>query len=588
MSGETTRLVPTCIDKDGVSYADTIHSPVDNKVRAECTVRPWTIVPVVFVPGIMGSNLRAAKDIWLNQQKIFSKDDRVWKVDSLTSPMSMWGKSPAYRQAVFNKDAIAVDNSGKIGQGAAAADPFGPPLSTGATPLSRVSADEARRRGWGSASWKYYGDFLDWLQYQLSDGRLVGGKPNAVFEKVAKLVGTSPQGAKTKVAGLTDAQVRKMLDIHFPVYAVGYNWLQSNLDSGRDLVNGIGEGDSRVLGINEIIKRHDGIHGQTCKQVIIVTHSMGGLVARAAALQHGVAGKILGIVHGVQPIDGAAAFYKRIAAGFEGEGWGTPWATSHVLGPTSRETIPELAYNPGPLELAPSKRYQGGRPWLFIKDQQGRVLKALPEHGDPYKEIYLDTTHVWRAVNPEWLNPAGATIRPEIEFGRAVGRASDYHDQLGGKLHPKTYAHWGADADHESWGSMTWTAEAGETYTPSGWDMAMSRGMARSQWLPDRQHTPTMPEQWSFQTPVTAAGTERELLSAQKKEIHMSVDGPSDAGDGTVPAAASGAQIANYPGCQIGCALTGFDHQGDYNDNRVRNVLLDALVRLVEPVVVTG
>lgn len=114
----------------------------------------------------------------------------------------------------------------------------------------------------------------------------------------------------------------------------------------------------------------------------------------------------------------------------------------------------------------------------------------------------------------------------------------------------------------------------------------MSQDMTHSQWLPDRQHTPTNPEHWSFHTPVTAAGSERELLSAQKKAIHMTVDDPSDEGDGTVPAGASGAQIANYPGCQIGCALTGFDHQGDYNDNRVRNVLLDALVRLVEPVVV--
>jgi hypothetical protein len=216
------------------------------------------------------------------------------------------------------------------------------------------------------------------------------------------------------------------------------------------------------------------------------------------------------------------------------------------------------------------------------------VLKALPEHGDPYTEIYLDTTHVWRAVNPEWLNPSGARTRPLFDFGDAVKQASDYHAQLGGKLHPMTYAHWGADAEQKSWGSMTWSAVAGETYTPSGWDMAMSQGMARSQWLPDRQHTPTNPEQWSFQTPITAAGTQRDLLSVQKKEIHMTVDGPSDAGDGTVPAAASGAQIANYGGCQIACALTGFDHQGDYNDDHVRNVLLDALVRLAEPVVVTN
>ncbi|MDI3261870.1 MAG: hypothetical protein QJR11_03580 [Fulvimonas sp.] len=594
MSEETTRPIPISIGSGGIPYAQTRLSPVEDKVRGEITVPPWTVVPVVFVPGIMGSNLKAAKDIWLNKRKIHPEGARVWKVDNPTSPMNIWGKSPAYRQVVFNKDAMAVDNGGRIATGTRYVDMTGSiggrpsPASTGETPRSRIAVEEARKRGWGSLGWNYYGDFLDWLQYQLNDGRLVDGKPNAVFEKLARLVGTSPQGARTQATGLSDAQVRKMLDIHFPVYAVGYNWLQSNIDSGRDLVQGTGSGKGRVMGIDEIIRRYDGVRGQTCKHVIVVTHSMGGLVARAAALVHGAADRMLGIVHGVQPIDGAAAFYKRMAAGFGSEGWGAAWAASHVLGLTSREAIPELAYNPGPLELAPSKRYSDGKPWLFIKDRQGKVLKALPEHSDPYAEIYLDTTHVWRAVNPKWLDPTRMYDDGDAQFAfeKVVKKARDYHDQLGGKLHPNTYAHWGADTDQKTWGSMSWSAVAGETYTPSSWDMAMSQGMARPQWLPDRQHMPTEPEQWSFQTPVTAAGTQRELLSG-KQEIHMTVEGPSDAGDGTVPAAASGAQIANYAGCQIACALTGFDHQGDYEDDQVRDVLLDALVRLVEPVVVS-
>ena len=134
---------------------------------------------------------------------------------------------------------------------------------------------------------------------------------------------------------------------------------------------------------------------------------------------------------------------------------------------------------------------------------------------------------------------------------------------------------------------MTWTATTGTTYNPTAWERAASGGMANSHWIPDRQQVPTNPDTWSFQTPVVAAGTERDLVNARNTEVHMTVDASSDAGDGTVPATASGAQIVNYPGCRVGCALSGFDHQGDYDDDHARAVLLDALVRLVAPVKVT-
>ena len=50
-------------------------------------------------------------------------------------------------------------------------------------------------------------------------------------------------------------------------------------------------------------------------KVIIVTHSMGGLVARRAAMmlaEQGQEDKILGVVHGAQPVMGAPALYRRL------------------------------------------------------------------------------------------------------------------------------------------------------------------------------------------------------------------------------------------------------------------------------------
>lgn len=54
-----------------------------------------------------------------------------------------------------------------------------------------------------------------------------------------------------------------------------------------------------------------------CNKVIIVTHSMGGLVARSACVLHGAEGKVLGVIHGVQPSVGSPAAYWRMKAGFE-------------------------------------------------------------------------------------------------------------------------------------------------------------------------------------------------------------------------------------------------------------------------------
>jgi predicted alpha/beta hydrolase family esterase len=59
-------------------------------------------------------------------------------------------------------------------------------------------------------------------------------------------------------------------------------------------------------------------------KVIIVTHSMGGLVARYASQVSGAKDKILGIVHGVIPDLGSPAAYRRMKVGAKQEGMAGP------------------------------------------------------------------------------------------------------------------------------------------------------------------------------------------------------------------------------------------------------------------------
>ena len=52
--------------------------------------------------------------------------------------------------------------------------------------------------------------------------------------------------------------------------------------------------------------------------MIVLTHSMGGLVGRAYAKEQG-GSSLSGIYHNVMPATGAPAFYKRLKAGLVGK-----------------------------------------------------------------------------------------------------------------------------------------------------------------------------------------------------------------------------------------------------------------------------
>ncbi|MEI6993387.1 esterase/lipase family protein, partial [Klebsiella pneumoniae] len=68
--------------------------------------------------------------------------------------------------------------------------------------------------------------------------------------------------------------------------------------------------------VDRIIDKYQ-TQGMKCSKVILVTHSMGGLVARYYSECLEGRDKIYGIVHGVMPSVGAAATYTRMKRGTE-------------------------------------------------------------------------------------------------------------------------------------------------------------------------------------------------------------------------------------------------------------------------------
>ncbi|GAP38622.1 esterase/lipase family protein [Piscinibacter sakaiensis] len=360
--------------------------PHEAKVRREA-------IPLVFVPGIMGSRLRLAGTDGSGENAQGLPNLR-WEPSAGWLFKNCSGEPPEHRKAlligeVFDPGYLEVDEAKPVGDG-----------FRGIMEEYRSFLEILRTRDWGPLA--------------------------RLFE--------------------------------FPVYACGYNWT----------------GDAAVAGarvakrIDEIMAEARQVTGR-CEKVILISHSMGGLVTRAAAKLAGAEGKVLGIVHGVQPAWGAAAAYWRIKAGFEGS-WIVGRLTSRFLGSSAPHVTIILGNAIGGLELLPTKQYvinDGRKQWLFIVD--GKKVTAMPRSGNPYDEIYRvkgqcakpksgapSTNTWWGLVDPALLDPArgsgggnalddllGGAFDPWGNYLGLLATAEGFHASLGTYTHPYTYSFHG-------------------------------------------------------------------------------------------------------------------------------------------------
>lgn len=138
-----------------------------------------------------------------------------------------------------------------------------------------------------------------------------------------------------------------------PVHCFGHDWRRSNADSGRAL---------RVR-IEEILKKTP-----DASQVVIVTHSMDGLVARAMLALTGEA-KVAAVIHGALPSNGTPVAYRRFFTGAQPpfEGNTVPdQVLNNIMGTTDIEYTTVQSGLPGPVQLMPNQLYHkaSGVQWL--------------------------------------------------------------------------------------------------------------------------------------------------------------------------------------------------------------------------------
>ncbi|MDX2150486.1 MAG: hypothetical protein SFV54_07115 [Bryobacteraceae bacterium] len=218
-------------------------------------------------------------------------------------------------------------------------------------------------------------------------------------------------------------------NVRTPVWAVGYDWRQSNWVSANRIANRV----------DQILAQEE------AEKCILITHSMGGLASRAAIVKCGIEANVLGVFHGVQPVRGAAVLYRRFFTGAIGsyDGGG---GLAMILGNTPEKFTKMMHGLCGPMELLPTDRYHkrdGRQRWIF---QMVNGVATNPE-GDLY-DLLLGTTAP-TALPYTYL---GAHQASELR-ARVRGSRAFHENRVGERKHPDTWAVLGTgmNTDVDTW-----------------------------------------------------------------------------------------------------------------------------------------
>ncbi|HTQ02491.1 MAG TPA: hypothetical protein VMI54_01500 [Polyangiaceae bacterium] len=343
------------------------------------------VVPIVLVPGVMGTRLKipGATADWdpdstlaMGQWVAASRRRNVSDIDfrraatPLTDVGSTFTSRPRLRQ-------IALDHT----------NPRPPPRSEQPAVVKFYEG-----RGWGEVVESFYKDILIGLEETLNPG-----------------------GDELR-----------------PVYAVGYDWRQSNQDSAKRL-------SARV---QEFIGRHP-----LAQQAIIVTHSMGGLVTRAA-LQQGLGSRVLGVIHTVMPADGAVVAYRRFLTGGRSDFGDAPSGLNRIIGATHIEYSLMQSVLRGPTELLPADSY----PDTFVRMTGDLTNKFFPDVFGAYEQT----------TPPGILYKQGDVVTDGLFSSKDTVTATDVDNlrsrfreakvftrSIAGVVHPRTFLLFGTNQPND-------------------------------------------------------------------------------------------------------------------------------------------
>lgn len=549
-------------------------------------------------------------------------DNRAWRPDDLLSAsgqidvlagngMGNWFKNatPAQRQLVFDPNETEVEyyhytESNKRfdpdGKETLASDvrhqnvpdslcPIPPLIGTvfssvnnnGKKSSTATPAQIARWRGWSEVLFAgSYGEMLKTTEYFLNNMMMtkqlnpcwqrnptspITGQPidrlGWTYGNISALLLGDPKhlGADCGIA-IEEDDIKKIFKCWYPVHAMGYNFLQSNGNSATVIAKRI---RGLVKGYQE--------RGFKCDEVIVVTHSMGGLVARA--LLHPDYGnmlsdpkvKILGIYHNVMPTMGAASAYKRMRFGFQDNPGKLEQIKAKIIAINGEHATAILANTPAPLELLPGAAY--GKDWLKVIDESGRTLWSWPSHDETALDsIYLQSEDAWwRLINPKWINPANIDDDKGGGLEKVRNRlkqATKFLHSVENTFHPKNcYASFCASQERVTYGDVVFKTQ----------DFLWQPGKILKELPP--------PNTWKL---LTDDAKGKLTVQAGEQKLFLLLQHPNAPGDETVPSERSARLIKGNLFVHGETKGESYEHQASYSNPKVLASMLYSIVQIAK------
>ncbi len=391
-----------------------------------CDTVSTLCVPIIFVPGVMGSRVQimsgrtwdpdstTARLMWLSATDASrQKTRRALRAHGASGGppptpgkvMTDWGSGPG--KAICSNDrcrAIGAYATGAPADDASATGQDPDAIGGYATGMQdeAIAAYYATTRNWASVAWGFYGDLLIFLEATLNKDRD---------------------------------------DPAFPVYACGYDWRKCALESGAEVAKFI----------EDIVSKYSAV----ASDAIVITHSMGGLVSRAALVaEPGVVSKIRGIIHGLQPSLGAVTCYRRFFTGASPPADREAKAADKVLNRIMGMEPAQFGYNmsglPGPLELLPNhmfSTYFGGN-WIEGLDSSFDLSAIYGVYARPSAPGIAGIVAWGEETVGTREQKKDHTVRADFVANLAV--AKSFHESLETVAHPRTYVLYstGLRTDH--------------------------------------------------------------------------------------------------------------------------------------------
>lgn len=522
--------------------------------------KPDQAIPIVFVPGVMGSPLVAVN----GDSPIAVKGNKwAWFPDSILWLAGIPFIKTGFRSTTAKQRSTLLKTERTRVPLPHEADLSGlQDLSEETKNVAIHSEAEYRRRGWGSVilGSHGYGSILTYLDYTLNHAYEAGhisGLWKAGVQRIHDLVYEQKaehlvKHQEQEASPFMDEDVACLGNWYFPVYAAGYNWLESNDASAQKL-------GQRIKDVLADCRERLGFK---CDKVILVTHSMGGLVARMCAKKY--SDKIMGIVHGVQPINGSGAAYHRVMSG-----WDFDLGVGMIFG-TEPKTLTPIFANAGPLQLLPNKQYGAG--WLTInkvndgtyKHHHEQLIKLPLEN--PYQEIYRDTESWWRIVDPELVMPESSHLQEKIGFyNKNIKEAERFHDEIADFFHSETYIHYGQSQKHKTWYKINIDVNK-VPYSIFG------------EWYPIAKNDEIL--RGKLAIPFRFGSNVGDVEVSLNRRLHAELSARDDAGDGTVPA--SSMHLDNSNKVKAVTIIDHIEHGASYNHELSRLATLYGICRIVK------